>query len=60
VTNRTDQAPDQPSPAPVDTDATADSTELLARAQQDYATAQARTEARGIEAHIRGNDTGGR
>jgi hypothetical protein len=45
---------------PVDTDPQADAAELLRRAAQDLAEAQARSEARGIEAHIRGNDTGGR
>lgn len=59
MTNRTDEPPDQPSPAPVDTDANATSTQLLGRAADDYATAQRRREQLSREDRVHGNEQEG-
>ncbi|HWM96929.1 MAG TPA: hypothetical protein VNO54_07725 [Streptosporangiaceae bacterium] len=55
---RTDHTPDQPSPAPVDTDATATAPELLTRAANDYATEQSRHEQLSHEDRVHGQQTG--
>lgn len=52
--NRTEQPPPQPTPVIADRGATAD--ELLARAAQDYAAAQARREQLSHEDRAHGNE----
>ena len=57
--DRNEQRPDQPSPAPVDTDATAAAPELLARAANDYATERNRREQLSREDRVHGQQPGG-